>query len=162
MCSVECRFWSKVEKNGPVLRPELGPCWVWTGARFRFGYGQFRFQDKAELAHRVAWRLETGVFPEPCALHECDGGTVGCVRFSHLREGTQAANNSEMFAKGRGKLPNARGERQGHSKLTTADVIEIRAARERGVLCSELARRFNITDGAVSAVATRRLWRHVG
>src|SRR6478609_5365672 len=27
------RFWKKVDKNGPIPahRPELGPCWIWTG-----------------------------------------------------------------------------------------------------------------------------------
>ena len=32
---VEERFWPKVDKNGPVPEPhpELGPCWVWTGAK---------------------------------------------------------------------------------------------------------------------------------
>jgi hypothetical protein len=31
------RFWSKVDRNGPVPehRPELGPCWVWTAGTFR-------------------------------------------------------------------------------------------------------------------------------
>jgi len=35
------RFWSKVDKNGPIPqhKPELGPCWVWTGAKMERGYG---------------------------------------------------------------------------------------------------------------------------
>jgi hypothetical protein len=34
------RFWKKVDKNGPVPahRPELGPCWLWTGALVGRGY----------------------------------------------------------------------------------------------------------------------------
>ena len=40
---LEDRFWAKVDKNGPVPahRPELGPCWIWTAARFKRGYGKF-------------------------------------------------------------------------------------------------------------------------
>lgn len=33
----EQRFWAKVDKNGPVVRPELGPCWIWTGNRDPWG-----------------------------------------------------------------------------------------------------------------------------
>jgi len=41
--TLEDRFWAKVDKNGPVPahRPELGPCWIWTAARFKRGYGKF-------------------------------------------------------------------------------------------------------------------------
>ena len=27
----DLRFWANVNKKGPVVRPELGRCWVWTG-----------------------------------------------------------------------------------------------------------------------------------
>jgi hypothetical protein len=37
------RFWTKVDKAGPVVRHELGPCWLWTAGVFkrRGGYGAF-------------------------------------------------------------------------------------------------------------------------
>jgi len=33
------RFWSLVEKNGPVLQADLGPCWLFTGHLDKDGYG---------------------------------------------------------------------------------------------------------------------------
>jgi hypothetical protein len=38
--TIEDRFWSYVDKNGPVSehRPDLGPCWIWTGSK-TLGYG---------------------------------------------------------------------------------------------------------------------------
>ena len=36
-------FWSKVDKDGPIpeFRPDLGPCWLWTGYVHKdSGYGQ--------------------------------------------------------------------------------------------------------------------------
>jgi hypothetical protein len=44
------RFWSKVDKNGPVPphRPELGQCWVWTGSVQPRGYGTFSVGGKVE------------------------------------------------------------------------------------------------------------------
>lgn len=46
-------IWSKVDRCGPTPkeRPDLGPCWIWTGARHRAGYGQIRRFHKLWLAH---------------------------------------------------------------------------------------------------------------
>src|SRR5438105_526870 len=32
------RFWEKVRKDGPIIRPELGKCWLWIGTKNRKGY----------------------------------------------------------------------------------------------------------------------------
>jgi len=118
------RFWRKVNKDGPVPahRPELGPCWVWTD-HLSSGYGMIRLEstkkgDKGQnvLCHRLAWFLETGTWPEPCALHKCDNRA--CVRFDHLFEGDRADNIRDMASKNRG--------RSWLAKLLPADVIDIR------------------------------------
>ena len=55
------RFWPQVEPDGPVPphAPELGPSWVWTGARNEWGYGVIKYAGE-QLAHRVSWRLHVG------------------------------------------------------------------------------------------------------
>src|SRR5258708_3651290 len=40
--SLSDRFWAKVNKNGPILIPELGNCWVWTASTDRKGYGKLQ------------------------------------------------------------------------------------------------------------------------
>ena len=59
------RFWSKVDKNGPVPAhcPELGPCWVWTGEK-RKGYGRLKIDGHARTAHVEAWKQWRGPVPE--------------------------------------------------------------------------------------------------
>jgi len=39
---ITVRFMSKVDKNGPTVThvDGLGPCWIWTAARQRDGYGR--------------------------------------------------------------------------------------------------------------------------
>lgn len=91
---VEARFWSKVNCNGPVpeYAPQLGPCWLWTGAMFRSGYGQFRLvanSQRESRAHRVAYFLLYGECP-PLFDHLCR--VKLCVRPDHLEAVTQREN----------------------------------------------------------------------
>lgn len=69
----EERFWSFVDKDGPVpdYEPLLGPCWVWTGGLAE-GYGAFSLEGRQIRAHRVAYIWLAGEIPEDCELdHLC-------------------------------------------------------------------------------------------
>src|SRR5712691_2773604 len=44
------RFWPKVNKNGPIIRPALGPCWLWIGARDRKDYGLIKVNGRSRRA----------------------------------------------------------------------------------------------------------------
>jgi hypothetical protein len=73
------RFWAKVDKNGPVPthRPDLGPCWLWTAAVMKNGYGVFAAPEEGlsspmRLAHRVSWQIANGKLPADSTLdHLC-------------------------------------------------------------------------------------------
>jgi hypothetical protein len=96
------RFWAKVNKDGPVVRPELGSCWEWMGAIRPNGYGQMSAGRRGQTplkVHRVAWELAYGAAPTSYVLHRCDNRR--CVRPSHLFEGDQATNLRDTIAKGR-------------------------------------------------------------
>lgn len=93
------RFWSKVDKNGPIVRPELGPCWLWTAGLKEGRYGVIQMAGRGERAHRVAFFLEYGRWPVPSCLHKCDVGL--CVRFEHLYEGDQKQNVADSWQRGR-------------------------------------------------------------
>jgi hypothetical protein len=103
---LEERFWSKVDKNGPVIRPELGPCHIWTGDKGRDGYGLIRRGrngDGVARATRVALEIKLGrrLADGGEALHHCDNPP--CVRDEHLFLGTNEDNRKDMAAKGRAK-----------------------------------------------------------
>lgn len=96
------RFWAKVSKAGPVVRPELGPCWVWSASKRPNGYGSFWMDGEIFGAYRASFVLNVGVIPDGLfVLHRCDNPP--CVRPEHLFIGTQADNAKDMMMKGRNK-----------------------------------------------------------
>ena len=86
-------FWAKVNKTEG--------CWLWTGAKERWGYGRCNPMRKQMTAHRYAWELTHGVTltPDQLLLHHCD--TPLCVRPDHLWIGTNKDNMVDCQRKGR-------------------------------------------------------------
>lgn len=101
------RFWSNVDRSGPLIRPELGLCWTWLRQVNENGYGRLssgpRGSEVRYYAHRVAFLVTHGRWPEPCALHRCDNRR--CVNPAHLVEGTRPENHADMVEKGRHAAP---------------------------------------------------------
>jgi hypothetical protein len=91
--SLEERFWSKVDKNGPIPahRPELGPCWLWTARISTGGYGAFQIGKRPISAHVAAWELVHGPIPTGVERdHLCR--VRRCVRPDHLEPVTHQEN----------------------------------------------------------------------
>lgn len=158
------RFRSKTQDGPPPAhRPDLGPCLLWTGGKFkrRGGYGAFYDDDgKLRRAHRIAWEIETetSLTPDQHVLHRCD--TPACVRFTHLQLGDQAANMADMTSKGRGVTTVHRGGAQYRAILTDEIVLD---ARRRFAAGEEVR---DIVQGCPSAAALKmaiygQTWKHV-
>lgn len=97
------RFWSYVDQNGsaPAHRPDLGACWVWTGALTPDGYGSFGVTWMAtNSAHRWSYWHHTGSLPaDGLELdHLCH--VRRCVNPHHMEPVTHAENvyRSTSFA----------------------------------------------------------------
>jgi HNH endonuclease len=98
--TAEERFWSKVNKDGPVPehRPELGPCWIWTASINKgTGYGQF-FPKRGEGmdAHRYSYLLAHGSIPEKHDVHHMCL-VRKCCRPGHLAATTRSQNLAERM-----------------------------------------------------------------
>jgi hypothetical protein len=155
-CSCRCfaklnavaRFWSYVDKSGPLPShmPQLGPCWIWTGATYDSGYGMFGLTDPIRnvRAHRFSWFLEHGSWPTMNVLHHCD--TPLCLRPLHLFEGTQQDNWDDMRSKGRHR----HGESHQHARITDADILSMRERRLAGESVRAIASSFDIGEGYAS------------
>lgn len=154
----EERFWAKVDKNGPVVREELGPCWIWTAGKLRGGYGYF--YNKTDIcAHRYSYRIKFGPIPDELyALHKCD--TKSCVQPDHIFLGTQKDNMDDFWGKGRTRdMP--KGAAHPRSKLTENDVIDIRTLTAFGANRAELARAYGVSWPVIDGIVRRKGWKHV-
>ena len=135
--------------------PETG-CQEWQGAKNNHGYGMVSHKGKIRLAHRLRWFLTWGYMPKKFLLHSCD--TPACTNLEHLREGSQQDNIDDMIVRGR----QAVGEDHGNSKLNEEKIIAIRELR-RNTNCTyqELAAMFGVKKATISAICTRRTWKHI-
>lgn len=105
--SPEQRFWAKIDKHGPIPphRPELGPCWIWTAAIDRGGYGVINWNGhRAYKAHRAAYELMVGPIPEGlpldhlCLIKPCVKAIADKFGPAHLEAVTHAENNIRRLA----------------------------------------------------------------
>ncbi len=162
VAELAARFWSKVNKDGPV-HATLGACWIWTGATYktRSGaptYGHMGGFVGASLAHRISWTLahgqvETGLF----VLHHCDN--MPCVNPAHLFLGTQADNIADMKAKGRARGP--AGEASPNAKLTVDTVAEARRMRTAGSTYQAIGEHLGVSAQSARAAVLRHTWASV-
>lgn len=83
-------FWDRVDRSGD--------CWTWTASVDSDGYGHLGLEGKLVLAHRLAFYLTHGYWPNVCR-HICDNPP--CVNPAHLLDGTQADNIRDMVERGR-------------------------------------------------------------
>lgn len=143
------RFWSRVNKRGPMHPVLRTRCWLWTASCTRDGYGHFWFEGRYVRAPRMSWFLTYGKWPESLALHKCDHRL--CVRPTHLFEGTVAVNIADRVTKGR----SAKGEVHGLAKLTAADVLAIRVSTENA---AQLATKYGVRTTTIRCARSGKTW----
>lgn len=140
------RFWAKVQKTDV--------CWLWVGGVDGHGYGAFRDSHGVQtLAHRKAWELTHGSYPDGMLLHRCD--TPRCVRPDHMFIGDQADNIADAVSKGR----HPHNEKHGSAKLTWTMVHDIRRMYAEGVSQGRIATLFGVSQMNISNIVRHKTWR---
>ena len=144
------RFWSKVNKTDN--------CWEWTTGLNKNGYGHFHANGEDIRAHRFSFQnhhnrlIEDGM----CILHSCNNPI--CVNPTHLSEGTNAENSKYMVQTGR----SFKGEKNPASKITEAQVLEIRAEYAKGETTHrKLGKEYGICHSIICDIINRKTWQHI-
>lgn len=131
------RLWAKVNRNGPtpIEHGITTPCWLWTGARAKRGYGNFGIGGgQTVAAHVYAFEERHGPVPAGKQVnHACHNRL--CVR--HTYAGTQQQNLREAGNLGR---MNTRG------KLTPEAAAAI---REDSRAYGEIAAAYDVSRATV-------------
>lgn len=159
---------SVVDRTSPVV--EGCHCRMWVRST-RGGYGRLWDGERVRQATHLAWEAFRGE-PVPAGmdvLHRCD--RAGCIEERHFFAGTQADNNADREAKGRGggwknaghgRPSAARGDLHPRAKLTTVQAREIKRRLRRNRFRNDrpawLAREFGVSDSLIRNIRSGKGW----
>lgn len=137
-------------------------CLEWTGFKNRDGYGVLHRGGKLIKAHRLAYCNANGKLLDDIAglvvRHKCDNRK--CLNPDHLEIGTNADNTHDRHTRGR----DAKGPKNGNSKLTEAEIIAIRRdyrghCRQTGA--RPLAKKYGVSVSLISQIVSNAIWQNV-
>ena len=148
-------FWSN------VIPKTQSECWNWNGFKNEDGYGHIGVIGYNIRTHRLSWMIHFGPIPNGvCVCHRCDN--PACVNPSHLFLGTVQDNVTDRHLKGRSRGGSQPGESHNMAKLKDDDVRQIfNEARSRSSTQREIAKKYGVTQSAISNILTGKLWRHL-
>lgn len=136
-------------------------CIEFQGSLDHHGYGQIagkRADGKFTVikAHRKAWEDANGPIPPgKWICHKCDNRA--CINVNHLYLGTPKDNSRDSKERSV-NLGAPLGERHGRSKLTEAQVREIKRMIADGMTLAKIARLVNVTHAAISRIKHGSSW----
>jgi hypothetical protein len=137
-------------------------CWIWMGTLNHgsegYGIAHSFYHSRKIGAHRLSLSLvkpyPTGARLEAC--HKCD--VTCCVNPDHLFWGTRSDNMRDASRKGRGRTPRFAGVANPATRLTRADVINIRQdLRPRSVV----AQSYGLSAGSISAIRNSKTFKEI-
>lgn len=142
-----------------IIQGAADACWEWSGARASKGYGHGHRNGRHFYAHRAAFESVNGSGSADGLVvrHRCDNPP--CCNPGHLLSGTVADNCRDAIE--RGRLNPVHGERNNTTKMSETDVLAARRMAADGVPICEIARRFPVGHGAMTALVTGRTWAHL-
>lgn len=127
---------------------------------FGKGRGQIKFEGSNIRAARMMCIVAHGNPPTPMppvtrieVAHTCGYGLWGCINPRHLYWATPKQNRQDSIDHG----TIARGERNGESKLTESEVLEILSLKGK-MSQRAIAQKFGISQTNVGHIFHRRKW----
>lgn len=130
-------------------------CLLWPYSHNSLGYGSVSVEGVTTYAHRIVC-VEFNGEPESVdleAAHSCGNGNRGCVTGNHLSWKTRLENQADRVDHG----THIFGERHGRSKITEAQVLEIRSMKGK-MSQREIGLLFSLSQSHVSDIHRGEKW----
>lgn len=132
------------------------PCWEWKGSFDKDGYAILGVKNKKyRRAARVSWFLSYGKMPDGFICHTCENKF--CTNPLHLFVGDAKQNSRDLVE----KRLQLYGEKNGSSKLTKENILNIRKLAINGTSSKELAIVYNVAFSTIRRILTNKTWKHV-
>jgi hypothetical protein len=150
-----------VEKHLSNYVETAARCWEYQGYCDADGYGRLNTSCKgsshSHKLHRISYYYHTHTNPASLVVrHDCDNPC--CINPAHLRLGTIRDNNNDRVERGR----SAKGEKNGSSKLTNEDVLNIKKRlREGKESKAVIAKDFGVGREIIRLIYNRCNWSHI-
>lgn len=122
-------------------------CWIWNGCLHVTGYGETRREGKRVLAHRAAYMIANGHWPNVCR-HKCD--VRACCNPDHLEDGTLADNVRDRDERGRGRWHS--GSKHAEAIFGSADIARILEMRSGGMSQQAIADEMGCHQTTISRI----------
>ena len=142
---------------GSITHIDENGCWISNLAlsgpcdKYGRGYPSMRVRGRLQRLNRLSWTIHHDrTVPKGAVVrHTCNNPS--CVSPLHLRSGSQGENMRDMVSAGHNKR--RRGEAHGQSKITDAQVNEVRSHLRDGVLTGRaISARYGVSESLISQI----------
>lgn len=155
MVGMDGSVWSRRPRNG-----KGPPTTSYRKLKTTTGKYGHQFVGLRDGVHRVTCRVHRLVLE--AFVGQCPEGLEGCHndgnpannQVGNLRWDTHTSNEADKIRHGKTN----RGERQGHNRLTSSQVLEIRAMKAAGHSRQVVAKRFGVSHGTIYDIDFRKTW----
>jgi hypothetical protein len=110
-------------------------CWLWEGSILSSGYGNFHFEGKNYLAHRIAYLIETGFLDKSITISQ-SCGNKWCVNPNHL-----CAKSTSLFTK--------------------EEIKEICNRYSKGEKVNDLAKAYSVSHPLISMIVHGKIYKEL-
>ena len=177
-CSMQCRGHTGFRPGGQIRNNELTDdqrfdklkksfekhvlrkdgCWDWKGKFEKLGYSKMSCRSSlgARHAHRASYLIHIGEIPINLQVnHRCNNRK--CSNPDHLYLGTQKQNIDDVINSDH----QAKGSKNGNSKLKENQVVEIKKLIDKGVSSYKIGNIHGVTGACILNIKNGKTWKHV-